>query len=190
MNTKEDKLTKKHLAGYMFGDWGECMTFSIMGSFLTRYFINVAMIDTAILAVLTLVWKICDTVSNPVIGMFTDKMFAKKRYKAGKFRPWMLRMTPLLVITSIVVFTAPNFVEGMSKLVVVFLSYLMYILVYNMFSIPYGSLLSVMSKNESERAKLSSARGVGGRLGSMVPSIMFPVILEVFDKNQQLGYQV
>ena len=40
MNTKEDKLTKKHLAGYMFGDWGECMTFSIMGSFLTRYYNN------------------------------------------------------------------------------------------------------------------------------------------------------
>ena len=190
MNTKEDKLTKKHLAGYMFGDWGECMTFSIMGSFLTRYYTNVAMIDTAVLAVLTLIWKLCDTASNPLIGMFTDKMYAKKKYKDGKFRPWMLRMTPLLAITAIVVFTAPTFVDGMAKLVVVFLSYLMYILVYNMFSIPYGSLLSVMSKNESERAKLSSARGVGGLLGSMVPSVAFPIIISAFQTKPELGYGI
>lgn len=188
MNTKENKLTKKHLMGYTFGDLGECMTFSIMGSFLTRYYINVAMIDTALLAVLTLIWKICDAASNPLIGMFVDKMYAKKKYKAGKFRPWMLRMTPLLAVTAIVVFTAPNYLEGMSKLVVVFVSYLFYEVIYNMFSIPYGSLLTAMSKNEDERAKLSSARGIGGMLGSMIPSIMFPIIISTFSKNPQLGY--
>ena len=190
MNTKENKLTQKHLAGYLLGDLGECMTFSIMGSFLTRYYINVALIDTAVLAVLTLVWKIWDAASNPLIGMFMDKMFVKKKYKDGKFRPWMLRMTPLLAITAILVFTAPNFVEGMSKLVVVFLSYLMYELVYNMFSIPYGSLLSAMSKNEDERAQLSSARGIGGMLGSLGPSIMFPIIIAAFEKTPEIGYGV
>lgn len=190
MNTKENKLTKKHLLGYTFGDLGECMTFSIMGSFLTRYYINVALIDTALLAVLTLIWKICDAASNPLIGMFVDKMYAKKKYKAGKFRPWMLRMTPLLAVTAIVVFTAPNYLEGMSKLVVVFVSYLFYEVIYNMFSIPYGSLLTAMSQNEDERAKLSSARGIGGMLGSMIPSIMFPIIISTFSKNPQLGYSL
>jgi len=190
MNTKENKLTKKHLIGYTFGDLGECMTFSIMGSFLTRYYINVAMIDTALLAVLTLVWKIVDTISNPLIGMFMDKMYAKKKYKAGKFRPWMLRVTPLLAVTAIIVFTAPNYLEGMSKLVVVFVSYMTYTLLYNMFNIPYGSLLTVMSKNEDERAKLSSARGIGGMLGSMLPSIMFPIIISTFSKTPELGYSL
>lgn len=190
MSTKENKLTKKHLVGYTFGDLGECMTFSIMGSFLTRYYINVAFIDTALLAVLTLIWKTVDTISNPLIGMFMDKMYAKKKYKAGKFRPWMLRTTPLLAITAIVVFTAPNYLEGMSKLVVVFVSYLTYTLLYNMFNIPYGSLLTVMSKNEDERAKLSSARGIGGMLGSMLPSIMFPIIISAFSKMPELGYSL
>lgn len=188
MNTKENKLTKKHLIGYTFGDLGECMTFSIMGSFLTRYYINVAMIDTALLAVLTLIWKFVDTISNPLIGMFMDKMYAKKKYKAGKFRPWMLRATPLLAVTAIIVFTAPNYLEGASKLVVVFVSYMTYTLLYNMFNIPYGSLLTVMSKNEDERAKLSSARGIGGMLGSMLPSIAFPIIISTFSKTPELGY--
>ena len=158
MNKNDKGLTKKHLLGYTLGDFGECMTFSIMGSFLTRYYVNVAMIDMGVLAILTLVWKIWDTISNPIVGMFMDKMFAKKQYKDGKFRPWMLRATPLVAITAILVFTAPNFVDGMGKLVVVFTTYLLYELAYNLFNIPYGSLLAAMAKTDEERAKLSSAR--------------------------------
>lgn len=188
VNQKENKLTQKHLIGYTLGDLGECMTFSIMGAFLTRYYINVALIDTAVLAMLNLVWKIADAAASPIIGMLVDKMYAKKKYKAGKFRVWMLRMTPLLAIVSIIVFTAPNYLEGMSKLVVIFVSYLSYELIYGLFNIPYTSLLAAMSQNEGERAQLSSARGIGGMCGSMIPSIMFPIILSVFEKSPQLGY--
>ena len=102
----------------------------------------------------------------------------------------MLRMAPLLAITAIIVFTAPNYLEGMSKLVVVFVSYLSYELIYSLFNIPYGSLLTAMSQNEEERAKLSSARGIGGMLGSMLPSIMFPIIITAFSKNPQIGYSM
>lgn len=188
MNTKENKLTKKHLVGYTLGDFGECMTFSIMGSFLTRYYVNVAMIDMGVLAVLTLIWKVWDAISNPVVGMFMDKMFAKKKYKDGKFRPWMLRATPLVAITAILVFTAPTWVDGMAKLVVVFTTYLLYELAYNLFNIPYGSLLAAMAKNDEERAKLSSARGVGGMLGSLIPMTMFPIVISTFEKTPQMGY--
>ena len=188
MNAKKDGLTSKHLMGYTFGDFGECMTFSIMGSFLTRYYVNVALIDMGVLAVLTLVWKVWDTISNPIVGMFMDKMFAKKNYKDGKFRPWMLRSAPLVAITAILVFTAPTLVDGMAKLVVIFTTYLLYELAYNLFNIPYGSLLAAMAKNDEERAKLSSARGVGGMLGAMIPMVVFPIIISAFESNPQLGY--
>lgn len=188
MNTNDRGLTKKHLLGYTLGDFGECMTFSIMGSFLTRYYVNVAMIDMGVLAVLTLIWKVWDAISNPVVGMFMDKMFAKKQYKDGKFRPWMLRATPLVAITGILVFTAPTLVDGMGKLVVVFTTYLLYELAYNLFNIPYGSLLAAMAKTDEERAKLSSARGVGGMLGNLIPMTLFPIVISVFEKTPQLGY--
>ena len=35
--TKSTGLTKKHWFGYMFGDWGGCMTFALMGSMFTKY---------------------------------------------------------------------------------------------------------------------------------------------------------
>lgn len=185
---KQENLTKKHLLGYTLGDFGECMTFSIMGSFLTRYYVNVAMIDMGVLAILTLIWKVWDTVSNPIVGMFLDKMFAKKQYSDGKFRPWMLRATPLVAITGVLVFTAPSLVDGMAKLVVIFTTYLLYELAYNLFNIPYGSLLAAMAKNDEERAKLSSARGIGGMLGNLIPMTLFPIVISTFEKTPQLGY--
>ncbi len=181
-------LKKKHLVGYTLGDLGECVTFSIMGSFLTRYYVNVALVDIGILSVMTLIWKVWDAVCNPFVGVFLDRMYAKHRYRDGKFRHWMLRSAPLLAVTAILTFTAPSWVEGMSKLVVVFTTYLCYQLAYNLFNIPYGSLLTPMARTDEDRAKLSSARGVGGMMGNMIPMSLFPLVIAAFEKRPQLGY--
>ncbi len=181
-------IKKRNILGYALGDFGECLTFSVLSSFLTRYYVNVALIDMGILSVLTFVWKTWDALCNPFVGVFLDKMYAKHGYKDGKFRHWMLRSAPLLAITAILTFTAPSWVDGMSKLVVVFTTYLLYQLAYNLFNIPYGSLLTPMASTDEERAKLSSARGIGGMTGNMVPMVLFPVIIATFEKDPQLGY--
>lgn len=92
--TPKTGLTKKHWFGYMLGDWGGCMTFALMGSFVTRYYTNVLHVNTNILAILLVIWNIWDAVNDPMMGALMDKMFAKKHYKNGKFRPWLLRSTP------------------------------------------------------------------------------------------------
>lgn len=190
MSRQNNPLTKKHIIGYALGDLGGCMTFGVMGGFMTRYFVNVALIDTAVLAILTLVWKICDAVCNPIIGMAMDKSFAGSKNAKGKFRPWILRIAPLLAITAILVFTAPTLVTGASRLVVVFTTYLVYEFVYAMHNIAFGSLISAMATDDGERAALSSSRGVGGMLGSVTPMVMFPVIISAFESNPALGYGV
>ena len=157
MTPNHNPLTLKHRIGYALGDFGGCMTFSLMSAFMTRYYVNVALMDTAVIAAMTLIWKIFDALSNPVIGVMMDKSFAKGSGKGGKFRPWILRVAPLTGITAILVFTAPGWVTGMSRLVVAFTTYLMYEVFYAMQSIALGGLISAMAKNDAERAELSSA---------------------------------
>lgn len=190
MSEKHDVLTRKHRVGYALGDFGGCMTFGLMTAFLTRYYVNVSLMDTAVIAVMTLIWKIFDAVSNPVVGVLLDKAFANSDGKKGKFRPWILRVSPLLSISAILVFTAPNWVTGVAKMVVAFVTYLSYELIYAIHSICLGGLLPAMAKNDAERADLSSARGIGGALGSIIPLTLFPVLLSWFGSNQQLGYGV
>ena len=38
-------LTKKHWFGYMFGDWGGCMTFTLVGTCFNLYCTNALGID-------------------------------------------------------------------------------------------------------------------------------------------------
>ena len=108
MTKSNDSLTLKHRIGYALGDFGGCMTFSLMSAFMTRYYVNVALMDTAVIAVMTLIWKIFDAVSNPVIGVMLDKSFAKRNGKGDKFRPWIFRIAPLTGFAGILVFTAPG----------------------------------------------------------------------------------
>lgn len=183
-------LTKKHWVGYALGDMGGCMTFALMGAMVTRYYTNVLQVNPVILAVLLAVWNIWDAVNDPMMGALMDKIFAKKRDPRGKFRPWLLRSTPLLAVTAIAFWTVPTFFEGTAMICVLFLCKILYEGCYTMFNIPMGSLLSAMANNDEERASLSSARGFGGTLGNMLPMMIFPLLLQKFGDSNAKGYAI
>ena len=190
VKTPSNGLTKKHWFGYMFGDWGGCMTFALMASTFTMYCTNALGIDPTLLGTLVIIWTIWDAVNDPMMGALMDKMFAKKQDKRGKFRPWLLRATPLLCITAIALWTVPTFCDGITLIVVLFSCKILYEASYTMFNIPMGSLLSAMSTTDAERASLSSARGVGSMFGNMIPGLAAPIIIGMFGDRNTTGYTI
>ena len=188
--TSTGGLTKKHWFGYMFGDWGGCMTFTLMSSIFTMYCTDCLGVNTGILGTLVIIWTIWDAVNDPMMGALMDKAFARKANPRGKFRPWLLRATPLLAVTSLALWIVPTFFEGVTLLVVLFMCKILYEAAYTMFNIPMGSLLSAMSTNDTERASLSSARGVGSMFGNMIPAMLAPVILNFFDSRESTPYAI
>ena len=189
-NEKNFGLTKKHWFGYMCGDWGGCMTFTLMASIFSIFCTNALGIDPNLLGTLVIIWTIWDAINDPMMGALMDKAFAKKRNPKGKFRPWILRATPLLAITAIALWTAPTFFEGIPMIVVLFSTKILYEAAYTMFNIPMGSLLSAMSKNDVERASLSSARGAGSGFGNALPGIFAPMIIAAFGERNTTGYMI
>ena len=190
VKTPSTGLTKKHWFGYMFGDWGGCMTFALMASTFTMYCTNALGIDPTLLGTLVIIWTIWDAVNDPMMGALMDKMFAKKQDSRGKFRPWLLRATPLLCITAIALWTVPTFCDGIALIVVLFSCKILYEASYTMFNIPMGSLLSAMSTTDAERASLSSARGVGSMFGNMIPGLAGPAIIGMFGDRSSTGYMI
>ena len=190
MTANRDKLTVKHWIGYMFGDWGGCMTFALMSSIFSIYCTNALGINATLMGILTVVWTIWDAINDPMMGALMDKAFVRHRDRRGKFRPWLLRATPLLAVSAVALWTVPTFLEGIPLLVSLFAFKVLYEGAYTMFNIPMGSLLSAMSTNDTERASLSSARGVGSMLGNTIP-LAGPVIIAAFggDTNST-GYMI
>ena len=183
-------LTTKHWLGYMFGDFGGCMTFALMASIFSIYCTNVLKINATVMGVLTIIWTIWDAINDPMMGALMDKAFARKKNKNGKFRPWLLRATPLLAITAIALWTVPTLLDGIPLLIALFSFKILYEASYTMFNIPMGSLLSAMSTNDAERASLSSARGVGSMFGNMIPGMIGPVIIGMFGDTKSTGYMI
>ena len=184
-------LTTKHWIGYMLGDMGGCMTFALMGAYVTRYYTNILGINTALLAVLLVIWNVWDAVNDPLMGTLMDKVFVKHQDKRGKFRPWILRASFPLALFAFVFWTVPTFFSGVALIVVVFICKILYEGFYTMFNIPMGSLLSAMSTTDAERASLSSARGVGSTIGNLIPMMIFPFILTAFGGTEvKTGYSV
>ena len=180
MKKKKSAVSIKHWLGYAAGDCGGVMTFALMGSIATRYYTNVLKVNPYVLATILLIWNIWDAVNDPLMGILMDKVYAKKQNRNGKFRPWILRATPLLAISFIVFWTVPTFFEGTTMLVVLFFTKLLYEGAYTMLNIPMGSLLSAMADDDEQRASLSSARGFGSGLASVAAPAIAPLILAKF----------
>ena len=178
--TTSSSLTLRHKIGYAMGDLGGCMTFALMGSMVTRYYTNVLHVNTAVLAALLFIWNIWDAVNDPLMGILMDRMYAKSKNPKGKFRPWLIRIAPLLCITAIVFWTVPTFFQGTAMLVVLFFCKILYEGCYTMFNIPMGSLLGAMANNDAERSTLSSARGFGSLIGNVLPMMILPQLLAAY----------
>ena len=117
---KKTGLTRKHWFGYMCGDWGGCMTFTLMAGIFTMFCTNALGIDPKLLGTLVIIWTVWDAINDPLMGALMDKAFAKKHHKNGKFRPWLLRATPLLGVSAIALWTVPTLLDGIPLLVALF----------------------------------------------------------------------
>ena len=70
-------LTKKHWFGYMFGDWGGCMTFALMTSTFSLYCTKLLGINSTVMGILTIIWTIWDAINDPMMGAY--------RFRFGQF---------------------------------------------------------------------------------------------------------
>lgn len=189
-NKNTSNLTLKHKIGYGLGDAGGCMTFAIMGSTFAMYCTDALKVDTDLLAILLVIWNVWDFINDPLMGAFMDKAFAKKHNPKGKFRPWLLRSSPLLCVSFIALWSVPSLFEGLGLICVLFGLKIIYEGAYTMFNIPMGSLLSAMADNDKDRATLSSARGFGSAVGNAIPVMLMPMLIKKFGQTNSVGYAI
>ena len=181
---KSKKLTLKHLIGYGCGDAGGVVTLYAVSGFMTRYLQVHLAVDAAVLATMLLVWNIWDTVNDPLMGTLMDVAFSKSKPGSDKFRPWILASIPVIMFGMIAFFTIPGKLGGgLPMLAAAFILKIVYEGGYTMMNIGMCSLISVMANDDTERASLASARGLGSTVGGMFGGICIPLIIAKFGDN-------
>ena len=155
--------TLKEKIGYGFGDMASSMFWKIFSAYLPIFYTNVFGLDLSVAALLFLVTKIWDAVSDPMMGIIADRTSTKW----GKYRPYLLWISIPFAISGILLFTTPDMGET-GKNVWAFATYILMMTIYTAINVPYGSMLGVMTEDTDEKTVFSSYRMFFAYTGSFI----------------------
>lgn len=171
--------------GYGAGQLGMNAINAVLGSFLTIYFTNAALLDAGIIATIIAVSKVFDGISDLIMGNIVDR--TKSRF--GKARVWMMRMCIPFAVTTVLLFTVPSNWPDMAKYVYVFIFYnLVNAVCYTAMLVPYYSMISLMTKNAYERGMLGNIQQIFQTLANVIINSVFIAMLTMFTDNAENIY--
>ncbi|WP_404380000.1 glycoside-pentoside-hexuronide (GPH):cation symporter [Knoellia locipacati] len=160
----DERLPKRSIVGYGFGDFANNLAFTLGTAFLLYYYTDVAGLSAASVATMFFVVRLWDAFADVFAGRMVDRTMTRM----GKFRPFILFGAVPLLFLSFLTFHVPASLEQGQKLLYAYVTYAVLGLAYSLVNIPYGSLASAMSQSVNERAKLVASRFFGGALGGIV----------------------
>ncbi|WP_137601536.1 glycoside-pentoside-hexuronide (GPH):cation symporter [Paucilactobacillus nenjiangensis] len=179
-------LKLRNKIGYMVGDVGNNFLFDMGQLYLLKYFTDQLGLNSAVAGTIFLVAKVWDAFMDISVGTWIDNR--TNIGKRGKFRPFMLWAAIPLALLLIANFTMPDFsVTG--KLVWAYVAYMLFGTVYSISNVPFGSMITAMTKNSQERSELASYRQAGSNFGLMMATIGFMPIVTALP-NEKIGYTV
>ncbi len=173
-NNSTHGIKMKDKIGYALGDTAGLLTFGIITPFQLMFYTDVLGINPGQASLLLLVARIWDAVNDPMWGAFID---SRKPTKYGRFRPYILGFSIPLAIAGVLMFTKMPGLTAAQYLVYAYVTYIFYGMMYTCVNIPFGSLASVITDDEIERASLSMWRSIGAGLGGLPAQILMPLFV-------------
>ena len=164
---------------YAAGDLGCNMSFALKGTMALFWTQVMGMgLWYSLLLVIVQVW---DAINDPLIGSMIDA--DKRKYKRNKFLQYIWVGSIGLIIGGACCFlpfpTAPTW----AKFIIFIAGYVLWDAFYTIANVPYGSLLSLISKEPADRASLSAWRSIGSMVGNMLPMVILPFLIYNEDKS-------
>ena len=159
---------------YAAGDFGCNMSFSLKGTVQT-FWLAFMLLETGLLSLLLLIVQIWDAINDPIIGALIDA--DKRKYKLGKFKTYILIGAIGLLVAGALVFIPIPSAPLAVKCIVFIAGYLIWDACYTVANVPYGSMLSLVTKDGAERSQLSTWRSIGSMFGNLLPQIILPMLI-------------
>ncbi len=194
MAKKEAKLDSKGYRkfgmrdklAYAAGDLGCNMSFALKSSIMAIFWTQFMALGEELYATLLIVVQVWDAINDPLLGSLFDA--DKRKYKQGKFKTYIFIGALGLLFSGLFFFLPiPNAPLAMRCIMFV-LGYVLWDAFYTVANVPYGSMMSVITTDGSERAQLSTWRSIGSMVGNIVPMVLLPIIC--YDASNNLKGEV
>lgn len=163
--------------GWAGGEFTQNFMVQMMAMFTLSYLLDVALIPAAIVSVITIVTKLVDGFNDIASGYLLDNFRLKlpfKSLKGSKFRPWLIMMSPLCGLVTVLLFSVPSGADDVIKIAWYMVAALLFGFFWDFVNGAHGAIMSRMTQNKKERNLLSMLAGVGTMIAVMVVSWAVP----------------
>ena len=144
--------------GYLSGATAIGIFQALFATFMLVYYTNVAHVAAGVAGTIIAVSRIFDGVSDLIMGRIIDNT----RSKAGKARPWLLRMIIPASISVILAFWQPAGLAGTLQMIYIFLTYNLAVTICNTaINVPEQALISYMTLDAKSRSHLGGMHMLG-----------------------------
>ncbi|MBQ5712171.1 MAG: MFS transporter [Oscillospiraceae bacterium] len=158
---------------YAAGDLGCNMSFALKGTMALFWTQVMGMgLWYSLLLIIVQVW---DAINDPLIGVIIDA--DKRQYKRNKFLTYIWAGSIGLIVGGACCFIPVPQAPVWAKFIIFIAGYVIWDAFYTVANVPYGSLLSLISKDPADRASLSAWRSIGSIVGNMLPMVLLPFIM-------------
>ena len=166
---------------YAAGDLGCNMSFALKGTM--ALFWTQVMGMSAWYSLLLIIVQVWDAINDPLIGSIIDA--DKHKYKRNKFLTYIWAGSIGLIIGGACCFIPLPQAPVWAKIIIFIAGYVVWDAFYTVANVPYGSLLSLISKEPADRASLSAWRSVGSMVGNMLPMVILPFL--IYNEDESLN---
>lgn len=183
---KSTKLSVLEKIGYGSGDAAVNVVISSMFLIITFFYTDVFGIKPKDIALLFLLVRFIDAITDPLMGLITDKV--KSRW--GRYRHYFLFLSVPFGISVFLTFTTPGF-DYTGKLIWAYITYIFVTLMFTAVTIPYISLIGVLTSDPKERLSANGYRLFFAKIAAFLVSIVVPIMAAALGKNDMgRGYQL
>lgn len=164
----KDKLS------YAAGDLGCNMSFALKSTIMAIFWTQFMALGETLYAGLLLVVQIWDAINDPLLGSLFD--MDKRKYKHGKFKTYIFIGALGLLFSGLFFFLPIPSAPLVMRCILFILGYVLWDAFYTVANVPYGSMMSVITQDGSERSQLSTWRSIGSMIGNLVPMVLLPIL--------------
>lgn len=186
MKTNNQKLSILEKIGYGSGDAAVNVVISSMFLIITFFYTDVYGLKPTDMALMFLLVRFIDAITDPLMGLITDKYTTKW----GRYRPYFLFLSVPFGISVFLTFTTPGF-DYTGKLIYAYVTYIFVTIMFTAVTIPYISLIGVLTSDPKERLSANGYRLFFAKIAAFLVSIVVPIMAESLGKNDLArGYQL
>lgn len=176
----KEKLGFTDYVGFGFGDMAVNFTFASLGMFVVYFYTDVVGISAGIIGTLMLFSRSFDGIIDVVIGGLVDKTHSRW----GKTRPWLLFGALPFALLTISIFAVPASWSETAKIVYIFLSYNILMVAFSAIAIPYGTLNSLVTRDQHQRETFNLFRMFMAQIGVLIVTNATMPMVNFFGNKQ------